>query len=72
MIYRDSRRTPITEGAKVAYNLSGDVVSGVVLHVTRGGTTHIRCTNRTGWAAGRTSKVKNPGSVLVLLPEDNV
>lgn len=63
----DCRGTQITEGAKVAYNYSGDVVPGEVVGLTPG---HVKI--RLGRSAqysgsGRhISKVKRPRSILVL------
>lgn len=66
---KDSRGTLIEPGAQVAYNLSGYVQRGIVRHCTRS-TTHIECLS--GYRVGKISKVHNPRSILVLLPEDNV
>lgn len=53
-------------GDLVAYNRSGDVVMGVVVQVTKGGTTLIECIEE-GWWKGKISRVRNPGSVRVIL-----
>lgn len=75
----DARGTQIIEGARVAYNLSGDVAVGVVVRMPGkqgqhprwghyvGGPITIELThNAAGMSKGHLSKVKNPRSVLVL------
>lgn len=58
-------------GDLVAYNRSGDVVMGIVQNVTRSGVTHIECIEEGYWK-GKLSRVKNPGSVRVILTSDDV
>lgn len=61
----DSRGTPILPGVKVAYNRSGDVVTGIVEKVTP---SQITITRDEGFNYGgsRTSRVKRGQSCLVL------
>jgi hypothetical protein len=73
--WKDRRGVPITKGAKVAYNMSGDVVPGEVVQVCSG---HVKIklllASKYGSAAvhrippkPHISQVKRPGSVLVLV-----
>lgn len=64
----DSRGNPITVGARVAYNLSGDVAYGEVMRVS----TVVRILALSGYYAGRghVSTVRNPRSVMVLRAEN--
>jgi hypothetical protein len=64
-IKRDSQGTELKVGQKVAYNLSGDVVPGEIVRVAPV-TTYITCTSHKSWYCGRTSKVMNPRSILVV------
>jgi hypothetical protein len=64
-VYKDSCGTPITEGANVAFNLSGNVVRGQVQRVTRGGTFFIDVTEGY-YKPFHVSHVRNARSILVL------
>ena len=63
---KDSRGVPILPGVHVAYNRSGDVISGIVDHVTPGGEIHIKCDEDFDRNRANLSKVKRGTSCLVL------
>jgi hypothetical protein len=65
IMVKDSKGTPILPGVKVAYNRSGDVVTGIVEKVTP---SQITITRDEGFNYGgsRTSRVKRGQSCLVL------
>jgi hypothetical protein len=63
---RDSRGVEIIQGAKVAFNRSGDVVMGTVLRVTPSATfIEPHSEFRHAWSKGP-SRVRNPRGILVL------
>ena len=67
----DSQGTPLKVGQKVAYNLSGDVVHGIIRKV--GSIIHIeyiRPGRRTVSSRNHISKVKSNRSILVLEDPD--
>lgn len=73
----DSRGTPIEEGRKVAFNLSGQVALGTIMLAGEGGGSPYRRNIRVkldhacaGHPAGHISRVRNQASVLVLMQTD--
>jgi hypothetical protein len=66
----DKRGSLIEVGAKVAYNLSGDVAIGEIVKDTA--PFQVMLTHRAaGMPAGHISRVRNIGSLLVLRPGDH-
>lgn len=61
----DSQGREIKEGDRVAYNLSGDVVPGVVIGISPGHI-KIRCESARYVRRGHISRVKNSRGVMVL------
>lgn len=74
----DNRSTPVQEGQRVAFNLSGQVALGEVLAVvpgTRYGrpvhTIHVELLHEAaGMFTGHISKIRDPLNLLVLKPGD--
>lgn len=72
MTWTDSRHRPLAVGQRVAYNRSGDVVEGEIVHLTRSAV-HIQPSHdyQRPWSSSPLSKVKRGSSIMVLPPEDN-
>ncbi len=71
MNHRDSQSVLIREGDRVAYNLSGDVVPGVVIDTSCASHVKIRLVQKgAGFKSGHISRVKNARSILVLAGDD--
>lgn len=60
----DMNERPLVPGTRVAYNRSGNVVFGSIVHVTKGGTFKIEAEDAHRRYGGGISTVKNAGSVL--------
>lgn len=73
MRHKDSRGTLLEVGQRVAYNRSGNVVEGEIVHLTPS-TIHIHIRPHPdylkSWARSPLSKVKHGYSVMVLPKED--
>lgn len=70
--YQDIRGNSLEPGVYVAYNISGDIAKGQIVHAGRGGYGPYKVRllhNAAGMLAGHISNVKRHRSMLVI-PED--
>jgi len=68
--YQDARGQVLRPGVYVAYNLSGDIAKGQIVHEPSGGTYKVRLLHdAAGHKTGHISTVRRYRSMLVI-PED--